>query len=218
MSDTPSFFKPGPFDALLGAADQALRTLWSTPHARRPMPLPATAPQTMNDAQRSEAAALMRVNHVGEVCAQALYSAQALATQQTGVRAHLQTAAQEETDHLAWTASRIHALGGRKSWLNPVWYAGAFALAYTTAKLGGERISLGFVVETERQVEAHLHSHLGRLPSEDTASLAVVQAMAQDEAHHAREAQRAGAAELPEPLKRLMALSGRVMTTVAHRV
>ena len=119
---------------------------------------------------------------------------------------------------LAWTESRIHALNGRKSWLNPVWYAGAFALAYATAKVGGERISLGFVVETERQVEAHLRSHLALLPAGDTASLAVVKAMAQDEAQHAREAQRAGAAELPEPLKRLMALSGRVMTTVAHRV
>ena len=133
-------------------------------------------------------------------------------------RAALEQAAAEETDHLAWTEARIHALGGRKSWLNPIWYAGAFALAYATAKVGGERVSLGFVVETERQVEAHLHSHLVRLPAGDTASLAVVKAMAHDEAQHAREAQRAGAAELPEPLKRLMALSGRVMTTVAHRV
>jgi len=218
MSHPSSFFKPGPFDALLGAADQALRTLWSSPHARRPMPEPAKPPQTMGDAQRHEAAALMRVNHVGEVCAQALYSAQALASRQSSVRAHMQTAAQDETDHLAWTAARIHDLGGRTSWLNPVWYAGAFALAYATAKVGGERISLGFVVETERQVEAHLHNHLARLPAEDTASLAVVKAMAQDEAQHAREAQHAGAAELPEPLKRLMALSGRVMTTVAHRI
>ena len=218
MTHPASFFKPGPFDALLGAADQALRTLWATPHARRPMPMPDSAAVSLDDAQRREAAALMRVNHVGEVCAQALYSAQTLATRQTGLQAHLQAAAAEETDHLAWTEARIHALGGRKSWLNPVWYAGAFALAYATAKIGGERVSLGFVVETERQVEAHLHSHLARLPAGDTASLAVVKAMAHDEAQHAREAQRAGAAELPEPLKRLMALSGRVMTSVAHRV
>ena len=218
MAHPESFFKPGPFDALLGAADQALRTLCATPHARRPMPAPDSPAISLDDAQRQEAAALMRVNHVGEVCAQALYSAQALATRQVGLQAHLKAAADEETDHLAWTEQRIHALGGRKSWLNPLWYAGAFALAYATAKVGGERVSLGFVVETERQVEAHLHSHLARLPAGDTASLAVVKAMAQDEAQHAREAQRAGAAELPEPLKRLMALSGRVMTTVAHRI
>ena len=218
MNHPPSFFKPGPWDAVLGAADQAMRTLWATPHARRPMPTADSAAVSLDDAQRREAAALMRVNHVGEVCAQALYSAQALATRQVGLQAHLKAAADEETDHLAWTEARIQALGGRKSWLNPVWYAGAFALAYATAKVGGERISLGFVVETERQVEAHLHSHLARLPAEDTASLAVVKAMAQDEAQHAREAQHAGAADLPEPLKRLMALSGRVMTTVAHRI
>ena len=218
MTHPTSFFKPGPFDALLGAADQALRTLWATPHARRPMPVPDSAAIPLDDDQRRKAAALMRVNHVGEVCAQALYSAQALATRQVGLQALLQAAAHEETDHLAWTEARIHALDGRKSWLNPLWYAGAFALAYATAKVGGERVSLGFVVETERQVEAHLHSHLARLPAGDTASLAVVKAMAHDEAQHARDAQRAGAAELPEPLKRLMALSGQVMTTVAHRV
>ncbi|NBX55828.1 MAG: 2-polyprenyl-3-methyl-6-methoxy-1,4-benzoquinone monooxygenase [Betaproteobacteria bacterium] len=218
MSFPRPFFKPGPFDDLLGAADQALRTLWATPYARRPMPNPDSEAISLGDAQRSEAAALMRVNHVGEVCAQALYSAQSLATRQVGLQAHLKAAADEEADHLAWTEARIQALGGRKSWLNPLWYAGAFALAYATAKVGGERISLGFVLETERQVEAHLHRHLARLPAEDTASRAVVEAMAHDEAQHAREAQRAGAAELPEPLKRLMALSGRVMTTVAHRV
>ena len=205
-------------NALILAADSALRTLWAEPRASRPTPSAPTPDALLSDTDRRESAALMRVNHVGEVCAQALYSAQALATHQVGLQAHLKAAADEETDHLAWTEARIQALGGRKSWLNPVWYAGAFALAYATAKLGGERISLGFVVETERQVEAHLHSHLARLPAGDTASLAVVKAMAHDEAQHAREAQRAGAAELPEPLKRLMALSGRVMTTVAHRV
>ena len=205
-------------NSVLAAADGALRTLFSKPRASQPCPTLANELTVLNADEKALSGALMRVNHVGEVCAQALYSAQTLATRQTGLQAHLQAAAEEETDHLAWTETRIHALGGRKSWLNPVWYAGAFALAYATAKIGGERISLGFVVETERQVEAHLHSHLARLPAGDTASLAVVKAMAHDEAQHAREAQRAGAAELPEPLKRLMALSGRVMTTVAHRV
>jgi ubiquinone biosynthesis monooxygenase Coq7 len=205
-------------DQLLIACDTALRTLFAQPHASKPCPTVAEQATELTPLEKNLSASLMRVNHVGEVCAQALYSAQSLATRQVGLQAHLKTAADEETDHLAWTEARIQALGGRKSWLNPVWYAGAFALAYATAKLGGERISLGFVVETERQVEAHLHSHLARLPAGDTASLAVVKAMAHDEGQHAREAQRAGAAELPEPLKRLMALSGRVMTTVAHRI
>jgi ubiquinone biosynthesis monooxygenase Coq7 len=218
MTHPASFFKPGPFDALLGAADQALRTLWATPHARRPMPTPDSAAISLDGAQRREAAALMRVNHVGEVCAQALYSAQALATRQVGLQTHLQAAAAEETDHLAWTEARIHALGGRKSWLNPIWYAGAFALGYATAKVGGERISLGFVVETERQVEAHLQSHMHRLPEKDTASRAIVAAMKADEARHAQEALAAGAAELPAPIKTLMKLASQVMTGVAHRV
>jgi ubiquinone biosynthesis monooxygenase Coq7 len=218
MTHPASFFKPGPFDALLGAADQALRTLWATPHPRRPMPTPDSAAISLDGAQRREAAALMRVNHVGEVCAQALYSAQALATRQVGLQTHLQAAAAEETDHLAWTEARIHALGGRKSWLNPIWYAGAFALGYATAKVGGERISLGFVVETERQVEAHLQSHMHRLPEKDTASRAIVAAMKADEARHAQEALAAGAAELPAPIKTLMKLASQVMTGVAHRV
>jgi ubiquinone biosynthesis monooxygenase Coq7 len=218
MTHSASFFKPGPFDAFLGAADKALRTLWATPHARRPMPVPDSAAVSLDDAQRREAAALMRVNHVGEVCAQALYSAQTLATRQTGLQAHLQAAAAEETDHLAWTEARIHALGGRKSWLNPLWYAGAFALAYATAKVGGERVSLGFVVETERQVEAHLESHLGLLPANDGPSRAIVAQMKVDEAQHAKEALAAGAAELPAPFKAMMQVAAKVMTTVAHRI
>ena len=146
MTHPASFFKPGPFDALLGAADQALRTLWATPHARRPMPVPDSAAVSLDDAQRREAAALMRVNHVGEVCAQALYSAQTLATRQTGLQAHLQAAAAEETDHLAWTESRLTELGARPSLLNPLWYAGAFGLGFIAGKLGGDAVSLGFVV------------------------------------------------------------------------
>jgi len=219
-------------DALILAADSALRTLFAKPRASRPMPKPQkllqvqadsqmlapSEPPELTEAEKSLSAALMRVNHVGEICAQALYTGQALACQNPALRAKLDAACREETDHLSWTAERLEQLNSRPSLLNPVWYAGAFALAYATAKVGGERVSLGFVVETERQVEAHLHSHLARLPVGDTASIAVVKAMAHDEAQHAREAQRAGAAELPEPLKRLMALSGQVMTTVAHRI
>jgi len=160
----------------------------------------------------------MRVNHVGEVCAQALYTAQALATQDDALRRRLQHAAQEETDHLAWTRQRLDELGGRTSLLNPLWYAGAFGLGLLTGKLGGDRVSLGFVVETERQVEAHLQSHLERLPAGDHASRAIVAQMKEDEARHAAEAQHAGGIPLPAPLKALMRAAGKVMTTTAHYV
>ncbi len=208
-------------DALLTAADSALRTVFARHHANRPTPMwaaevPATAPLT--DAEKREASALMRVNHVGEVCAQALYTAQALATQDNALRQHLTAACIEETDHLAWVEERLQALGGRPSLLNPLWYAGAFSIGYVAAKLGGDRMSLGFVVETERQVEAHLDSHLGLLPTNDGASRAIVAQMKTDEAQHAKEAQLAGAAELPAPFKTMMQLAAKVMTTVAHRI
>ena len=218
MTHPASFFKPGPFDALLGAADQALRTLWATPHARRPMPSPDSAAISLDDDQRHEAAALMRVNHVGEVCAQALYSAQALATRQVGLQAHLKAAADEETDHLAWTEARLADLGARPSLLNPLWYAGSFGLGYVAGKLGGDALSLGFVVETERQVEAHLQDHMQRLPLADLASRAVVDQMKQDEAQHAADAQKAGAVPLPAPVTEAMKLAAKLMTTVAHRI
>ena len=208
-------------DALLTAADSALRTVFARHHANRPTPMwaaevPATAPLT--DAEKREASALMRVNHVGEVCAQALYTAQALATQDNALRQHLTAACNEETDHLAWVEERLQALGGRPSLLNPLWYAGAFSIGYAAAKLGGDRMSLGFVVETERQVEAHLDSHLGLLPTNDGPSRAIVAQMKTDEAQHAKEAQLAGAAELPAPFKTMMQLAAKVMTTVAHRI
>ena len=160
----------------------------------------------------------MRVNHVGEVCAQALYTAQALASKNNALRQHLTTACTEETDHLAWCEQRLHELGGRPSLLNPLWYAGAFTIGYAAAKLGGDRMSLGFVVETERQVEAHLESHLGLLPANDGQSRAIVAQMKLDEAQHAKEALAAGAAELPAPFKALMKVAAQVMTTVAHRI
>jgi len=205
-------------DALILAADSALRTLLAEPRASRPTPLPASPSQPLTDGERREAAALMRVNHVGEVCAQALYTGQMLASQDPALRAQLMDASREETDHLAWTAQRLQELKDRPSLLNPLWYAGAFAIGYAAGKLGGDRLSLGFVVETENQVEAHLNSHMTRLPAGDTASRAIVAQMKDDEVAHARMAERAGAVVLPAPVKGLMKMAARVMTTVAHRV
>jgi 3-demethoxyubiquinol 3-hydroxylase len=163
------------------------------------------------------AAALMRVNHVGEVCAQALYTAQALATRDPLLRRQLEQAAAEETDHLAWTADRLAELGDRPSLLNPFWYAGAFGLGLLAGRLG-DRLSLGFVVETEKQVEAHLQDHLDRLPAGDHASRAIVAQMKSDEAAHAAQALQAGAVELPAPAKALMRAAAKVMTTTAHYI
>jgi len=159
----------------------------------------------------------MRVNHVGEVCAQALYTAQALATPNAGLRLHYQKACQEETDHLAWTAQRLEELGARPSLLNPLWYAGAFGLGLLAGRLG-DAVSLGFVVETENQVGAHLDSHLQQLPANDHASRAIVAQMRDDEIGHARQASSAGAAQLPSFVGDMMRAAAKVMTTVAHRV
>lgn len=205
-------------NALILAADSALRTLWAEPRASRPTPKAATAELVLSDAERREAAALMRVNHVGEVCAQALYTGQALACQSPALRAQLAEASREETDHLAWTKQRLDDLNDRPSLLNPLWYAGAFAIGYAAGKLGGDKVSLGFVVETERQVEAHLQSHMDRLPAGDNVSRAIVAQMKADEIAHAQMAQKAGAVELPGAVKALMQTAAKVMTTVAHRV
>lgn len=204
-------------DSVLTAADSALRTLFARPHATRALPAPARASGELTDAERREAGALMRVNHVGEVCAQALYTAQAAVARDPALRAHFIEAAHEETDHLAWTRQRLDELGARPSVLNPLWYAGAFGLGLVAGRLG-DPLSLGFVAETERQVEAHLDSHLGRLPAGDSASRAVVEQMKVDEARHASQAVDAGAAELPAPAKALMRVASRVMTTLAHRI
>ncbi|MDI9331635.1 MAG: 2-polyprenyl-3-methyl-6-methoxy-1,4-benzoquinone monooxygenase [Alphaproteobacteria bacterium] len=205
------------WDPLLTLADSALRTVWASHHAQRPYPGGVEgAPMTAE--QKNEAAALMRVNHVGEVCAQALYTAQAQATRNPALRRHFQHACAEETDHLAWTEQRLTELGGRPSLLNPLWYAGALVMGYAAGKLGGDRVSLGFVVETERQVESHLQSHLERLPEQDVASRAIVAQMQADEARHAIDAEKAGATPLPRPVQELMRLLAKVMTTVAHRV
>ena len=210
-------------DTLINVFDTALRTLFATPTAARPMPqaaltfTPQGTTDTLPAADREAAGALMRVNHVGEVCAQALYSAQSLATANPALRAQFAHAAAEETDHLAWTAQRMQALGARPSLLNPLWYAGAFCLGLIAARLG-DKVSLAFLVETEHQVEAHLQGHLEKLPAADHASRAVVAQMQRDEAAHALAAQQAGAAVLPKPVKALMQAASGVMTKVAYRI
>ena len=210
-------WREDPLDRFLIAIDSALRTVWGHPVATRSTPV-ADRPEEALDAQdRRVSAALMRVNHVGEICAQALYASQALGTRDEHLRAHFEQAAREETDHLAWTQERIQALGGRVSWLNPLWYAGSFAIGSLAAK-AGDAISLGFVVETERQVEEHLHGHLSRLPASDLSSRAIVEHMRADEVEHARAAQAAGAKALPWPVRGAMRAAAKVMTTLAHRI
>jgi ubiquinone biosynthesis monooxygenase Coq7 len=205
-------------DTFITTVDIALRTVFTNHHASRPNPADALAHASLSESEKREASALMRVNHVGEVCAQALYTAQALATNNDSLRKHLQAACDEETDHLAWTEERLKQLGGRTSLLNPLWYAGAFGIGFVTAKIGGDAVSLGFVVETEKQVEAHLQSHMQRLPENDHASRAIVGQMKADEMRHAQEALAAGAVELPATVKGLMRVAAKVMTTVAHRI
>jgi ubiquinone biosynthesis monooxygenase Coq7 len=205
-------------DRLLSCADNALRTLSHSHVPARAMPLPAVPAETELDAaQRRLSGALMRVNHVGEVCAQALYNAQNLATADAALQRQFDAAAREEADHLAWAGRRLQALGDRPSLLNPLWYAGAFGIGLLAGHLG-PAISLGFVAETERQVEQHLRSHLDRLPESDHASRAVVERMMQDEARHAADAQAAGAAELPAALRLAMRLAAKVMTGTAHHL
>ena len=204
-------------DDLLKTADAALRTLFAKPRAAKPCP---TLPEQISDLtadEKTRAGALMRVNHVGEVCAQALYTAQAIATKNEALKDHFTRASREEGDHLAWTQTRLDELGARPSLLNPLWYAGAFAMGLVAGRLG-DRISLGFVAETEKQVEAHLQSHLALLPPNDHASRAIVAQMRDDEAAHGLQAEQLGALDLPEPVKGLMRAAARVMTTVAHRV
>lgn len=204
-------------DSFLGAADGALRTLFATPRALRACPTVPADATALSPEEKRRAAALMRVNHVGEVCAQALYSAQSLSTRDPVLKTHFERAAREETDHLAWTQGRLEELGARPSLLNPLWYAGAFGLGLIAGRLG-DRASLGFLVETERQVEAHLQSHLELLPAADHASRAIVAQMKEDEAAHAAQAQQAGGGELPAPVRGLMKAASKVMTTTAHYI
>ena len=204
-------------DSLLNAADSALRTLFAKPHAAQACPTLAEHSTQLDASESRSSAALMRVNHVGEVCAQALYTAQALSTSNPSLRAQFTQASLEETDHLAWTAQRLVELGARPSLLNPLWYAGAFGLGLLAGRMG-DKVSLGFVVETELQVGAHLQGHLDQLPARDHASRAIVAQMRDDELRHAQAARDAGAIELPQPVKNLMRAAAKVMTTVAHHV
>ena len=221
-------------DQWLCGAEAALRTLSGGARAERPQPRPLPALPAPSDAlpgapppafegdepalspaERRLSGALMRVNHVGEVCAQALYQAQALSTSDPALRRQMLEAAREEIDHLAWTESRLEALGAHRSLLNPLWYAGAFGIGLVAGRLG-DRASLGFVIETERQVERHLDGHLDRLPAADLPSRAVVAQMKTDEAAHADHALAAGGIELPGPVRGLMRAAATVMTTTAH--
>ncbi len=208
---------PKRMDTLLTAANSALRTLFAKPRAAKACPTVPDRATELSAQEKRLAAGLMRVNHVGEVCAQALYTAQAMATRNGVLRAHFMQACEEETDHLAWTAQRLQELGSRPSLLNPLWYAGAFGLGLVAGRLG-DRVSLGFVVETEMQVGAHLQSHLELLPQGDHASRAIVVQMHDDELEHAAAARTAGATELPQPVKNMMRAAAKVMTTVAQRI
>jgi ubiquinone biosynthesis monooxygenase Coq7 len=202
-------------DSWIISADQALRTLAGGAHAARPSP--SADESTLSPADRKLSGALLRVDHVGEVCAQALYQAQALTARDERLRAHMQRAAEQEVDHLAWTERRLEQLGARTSLLNPLWYAGSFGIGLV-AGLAGDRWSLGFVLETERQVEHHLAGHLDRLPPDDAPSRAIVEQMKHDEAEHAMAAEQNGAASLPAPVKLAMRLAARVMTRTAHHI
>lgn len=202
---------------MLSRVDNALRTLSGAVHAARPNPAGPAMPEDLAPEDRRLAGALMRVNHVGEVCAQALYQAQALTARTEDLRKQMDRASREEGDHLAWTQQRLAELGDRTSLLNPLWYAGAFGIGLLVGRLG-DGVSLGFVVETERQVEQHLAGHLDRLPAADSRSRAIVDAMKDDEARHANEAQDAGGQPLPLPVTWLMRGAAKVMTTTAHRI
>ena len=204
-------------DRLLAGCERALEAIAGSPAAQRPSPAADIAEADMDDTERRHAAGLMRINHTGEVCAQALYFGQAALARSADNRDHLLHAAAEETDHLAWCAARLQQLDSRPSLLNPLWYVGSYAIG-AAAALAGDALSLGFVVETERQVEAHLAEHLEKLPAQDQRSRAVLAQMQGDEIRHAQAAQQRGGIALPAPLPRLMQLSSLVMKTVAYRI
>jgi ubiquinone biosynthesis monooxygenase Coq7 len=206
-------------DPLIVTLDNALRTLAGANTASRPCPRPplAATASDLDTEQRRLSGALMRVNHVGEVCAQALYHAQALTARSPVLQAQFAAAAREEGDHLAWTRERLDELGARPSLLNPLWYAGAFTIGLLAGR-AGDTTSLGFVVETEHQVEQHLQGHLSRLPEQDHASRAIVEQMQADEIRHARQAEDAGAKSLSLPVRLAMKAAATVMTRTAHHI
>jgi ubiquinone biosynthesis monooxygenase Coq7 len=207
-------------DRVLAGFGRALLAIAAAPGTRRPLPESGSggsSPSLLSDAERRLSGALMRVNHVGEVCAQALYEGQAATTGDPQLERFFREAAAEEGDHLSWTRARLSELGDRPSVLNPVWYAGAFAMGALAGRLG-DRFSLGFMVETERQVEQHLAGHLARLPEADHASRSIVEQMKRDEKGHADQAEALGAARVPEPVRAAMRVAARVMTATAHRI
>lgn len=203
-------------DQLIIAVDDALRTLFAKPQSARPKPTPL-AQEPLSEPQRQLSANLMRVNHVGEVCAQAMYSAQAITVKDPELRNHFRAASKEEADHLAWTAKRLDELGSRQSVLNPLWYAGAFAIGLGMGRIS-DRISLGFVVETEKQVEQHLTEHLAKLPDNDLSSREIIEQMRADEAKHALQASEAGAIELPPAVRLSMRIAAKVMKSTAYHI
>src|SRR5438105_13276203 len=202
-------------DKLIAEFDRALRAVAGVANAARPSPAEEKPETELDPSERAHAAALMRVNHVGEICAQALYQGQALTARNARVKAALAQGAREEEDHLAWSIERIRELGGRPSLLNPFWYAGSFAIGALAGALG-DRWNLAFLSETERQVEEHLTGHLAELPEGDARTRAVVEAMRSDEAKHGTTALDLGAAKLPEPVRRAMRLASKFMTSVAY--
>lgn len=204
-------------DWVIREFDVALRSAFGSMPAARSSPGDAFAEASLEPAQRELSASLMRVNHVGEVCAQALYQAQALSTRNAALREKFRNAAMEERDHLAWTSSRLDELNARPSVLNPLWYAGAFAIGLLAGRLG-DKVSLGFVAETEHQVEEHLLGHLERLPEQDQRSRAIVTQMKADEVKHADDALASGGVHLPAPVRGLMRAAAQVMTTTAHHL
>lgn len=204
-------------DRCITEFDKALRTVFAPAPTIREMPGVELPEADLDDTQRKHTAALMRVNHVGEICAQALYQGQALTSGDPSIRQALGKAAQEETEHLAWTERRINELGGRKSLLNPFWYGGALAFGVIAGKFG-DAWNLGFLAETERQVEAHIESHKARLAAEDGRSWKILEQMRLDEVGHADTAVRLGARELPAAVKQIMWLASKVMTKTAYYV
>lgn len=204
-------------DKLIIEFDKALRTVFADAPTHRPSPAQVHPPAALSDAEREHVGGLMRVNHCGEICAQALYQGQAIMSQNPVIKTTLKKASWEETEHLAWTQARLNALGTHRSFLNPLWYAGSLAIGLGAGLLG-DRWNLGFLMETERQVARHLDGHLAQLPEADAQSRAVLAQMRQDEAQHAETAKELGALELPAPVKWMMRLSSKVMTRTAYYI
>ena len=205
-------------DRFIVEFDTALRSVVGGANAQRPTPgSESGANAALDSAQRKHAAGLMRINHVGEVCAQALYQSQKLVARNTDIKAMLNHSGQEEMDHLAWCETRLKELGSHTSYLNPFWYAGSFAIGLA-AGLAGDKWSLGFVAETEKQVENHLESHLEKLPQEDQRSRAIIEQMRIDEIEHGQAALQAGGVALPEPVQQMMQLMSKVMTKTAYKI